>query len=346
MKKLYYTLALLMLVGADSQARSKRVGEKSDRYSTFSYKYPEVSLPSQTTFDFQIIVPYGLQMIPPSRYLATEMQLTGWTRHTESPEMMISLYLDNPVFGPEELRTRYEVTKDSVRGRNGKKVLRRDTTYYYSYRVTMRARAKMEATAPDGRVIATDYTPSFCTERMSREYTSMHHARRDLRRNADGFRYDMVMEWYDQQLRESNRIAQQKFGYYEQRTSIRLKRIGNKRHPEYARFNSNVAQIGHIMRDYRPTQNRKNTTAEIQKYIRYFDQVESKYSGTKRNDRKMRSLAIQNKVRLYELLDHYGQAQSELSKWVSTGIDRNEARQISRSISYERTHRSLNDWSF
>ncbi len=346
MKQFYYMLTLLLMITMVSEARSKRVGVRTEKYSTSSYKYPQITLPSKTTYDFQIIVPYGLQTIPPSLYLATEMNLLGWTREMENPEMLLSLYLDEPRMGPEELLTRYEVKKDSVTNKKGKRVLRIDTTFFYSYRVSLQARSKLVSTDVHGNVIATDYTNRFCTERKTREFRNCRAALRDLRGNVDYFFHDMIMEWYNIQVQESKTIANNKYGYYEYNTMLSLKKISNKRHPEYANFNSQVEQVSTIMNTFRPTQNKRQVMKEIRKYIWYFDQVEKKYLGKRRNDRKMRSMALQNKAHIYEILDEYQNAQSEVSRWVATGIDERQAKHVRNRLRFEERDRALNYWDF
>ncbi len=346
MRKFYYTLITLLMVAMISQARDRSVYEKNLTVHTHEFKYPAIGLPEETTYDFEIIMPYSVSGIPASSFLASEMQIEGWDRVYDNPAMLLSLYLDEPRMSPEELRSRYEVTEDSVTTKKGKRILRRDTTWFYQYRVTMEGRGKLEGTDEMGRVVHSTNTRNFCTERLSREFCSKREALRDMRMNADLFRRDMILEWYDAQVRQACRIAENSFAFYERRTNQSLKKIGNKKHKEYASFNQKVAEVANILSSYRPTVNRDVTMDRLERYAEYFDKVASKYTSDKRNARKMQYVALYNKYVIHSLVDNYTEAIAALNQMQNTQIKNYLTKKSVQMVFEEKQRRDLNRWGF
>ncbi len=346
MRKLYLLLMLVLLVGKMSQAKSRTVREKNLQVNTHEFKYPSISLPERTTFDFEIIMPYSMRGIPASQFLTTEMYLEGWDRVYRQPSMLLSLYLDEPFMSPAELCTRYEVSEDSITTDKGDRILIRDTTWYYQYKVTLQGKGKLEATDPMGRVMFYEYTPNFCTERMSREYLSKREAQRDLRYNSDLYRRDMLLEWYGEQVHRAQDLAYTRVSYYERPVQKQLKQIGNRKHKEYAQYNSNVNQVATILSQYRPTLNKDHTYRELTPYLRYFDDLAEKYKVGKRRDRKMRYISLYNKFLVQSILDNHSQAVNTLYMLESTGINKYASRIKANSEREELRIRQLNDWNF
>ncbi len=347
MKKLYIFI-LLGIISTQVHGKQHTVQVKNQRVNTVEFKYPEIKLPPNPTYDFEVVMPSSLRYNPVSAYKATEVVLPGWKLQTQDPSVRVSMFFDEPQVSPMEIIEKYDVKEcsDSVLNKEGKKVPRKDTTWTYQTRVTMAGRAKLQTISRTGVVMSTDYTRDFVAECVSDKMPTRREAVRYFRYNEPQIFNTMLQEWYRNHMTQAAQIADRRFGFYERNVGYSFKTIGNKKHKEYKRFNQAVRNVKNVLERYSPTRNKAETERALRAELRYFDELANRQKSDKRRVRMLQYIAYYNKFLVHKILDNYDQALTALDFCDATRLNEQKVSRLARNEIKERRTRQLNAWDF
>ena len=291
MKTKILFLAAILLATFQLQARTPRVSNKSFTYQTI--KLPQLALPEDRTYTMSLetAADYGNLAY---RYQSA-IQIPGWTRADNG-----SYAVEVKLFGVDYQRpfivSRSQLIKDTA----GKII---DTIWLYKNVYKAVASGSLEIYNETDQTIYSNNLSPICLESSGQEFKSQRQARQHSRQEADRMNRDFVQTFLQGLTTQATKNLDVLLGIYPIRKTASMMIVRNKKHNEYTLMNNFWKRFQAVTNNVNANSDLAAIESKLFNEIEYLKNIENKYQGTKKADRKMRYMAYRNLSTLYEMLE-------------------------------------------
>ncbi len=344
MKNIYIITAILTMIFSTDylEAKNTRIGR--DKFRTSVYKYPTIELPTEQTFQFELIAPGRSFGILPSSYAIHNFQIRGWNPVQANPAVAITTVMDDLSPSAGRITERCEVKERKVRRRDSSYTVK-DTIKYFRAEMQVEGRAFIEARDARGELLfrqdlpgfrACTSTPEFCSRRAAKRYMDMN-------------LYDIGMQhmnpYYRHTLSNTQRVSNAAMAHYEYSKNFQFFVFTKKSDRMYAQFNSKMNDMQRILGEYAPTQNKAETKRRLSPYIDYLQRI-SKMKVSDRRSKKIKFMALHNLATTLHIVEEYQQAGRTAQNWKALKYKKITASKLLMNNEMAGRMRAMNRWEF
>ncbi len=291
MKNKILLLVVLLSTFNLLEARTPRVKNKSFSYETI--KLPQMALPEARTYTtyLETSVDYGNLGL---RY-QNDLQIPGWVKSNNG------VYAIDVKFFPIDYQRPFIITRNQlVKDTSGAVV---DTLWFFSNVFKANGSGSLTVINDKNEAIYNNMLQEVCLQTTGREYRSRRAARRHRAREANQLQQQMVIDFAQAMTRQVNRSLDHLLGIYPIRKRSSLMIVRNKKHREYKLMNEFWDRFQSITVHVNSTSDLKNIEEKLYTEIAYLKNIENKYRGSKKANRKIRYMAFRNLSTIYEMLE-------------------------------------------
>ena len=296
MKTKIVLLSALLIVTTSLQARTPRVSNKRFSYETI--KLPQMALPEQRTYTLSLetSADYGNLAL---RY-QNALQIPGWVKaHNGTYEVDAQFF---PVdYAHPQIISRSKLVKDTA----GNIV---DTIWFFRNSYKAAGNGSLTILDQNKQAVYNNVLREVCLEMTGKEYRSRRAARRHRRYESSRLQKRMAVDFAQAMTNQINRKLDVLLGTYPVRKRASLMIVRNKKHSEYRLMNSFWNRFQNVADQVSANSDLKEIEGKLFNEIAYLKNIENKYRGNKKSDRKIRYMAYRNLSTIYEMLEMPGKA--------------------------------------
>jgi len=296
MKNKILLLVVLLSTFNLLEARTPRVKNKSFTYETI--KLPQMALPEARTYTLYLetAADYGNLGL---RY-QNGLQIPGWVKSNNGT------YAVDVKFFPVDYQRPFIVTRNQlVKDTSGAVV---DTIWFFSNAFKASGSGSLTIVNDKNQTIHNRLLQEVCLQTTGREYRSRKAARRHRLREANQLQQQMAVDFAQAMTRQVNRNLDHLLGIYPIRKRSSLMIVRNKKHREYELMNRFWDRFQSVTVHVNSESDLKKIEEMLFTEIAYLKNIENKYRGSKKADRKIRYMAYRNLSTIYEMLEMPGEA--------------------------------------
>ena len=291
MKSKTLLLVAVLFTSTFLEARVPRVKNKSFTYETI--KLPQMSLPEHRTYTMSLetSADYGNLAL---RY-QNALQIPGWVK-ANNGTYQVDVHFFPVDYQRPFIVSRAEYIKDTA----GVIV---DTIYFFSNVYKAAGTGSLQIVNEQNQSIHNSLLREVCLQTTGREYRSRRAARRHCAREANRLQRQMAVDFAQAMTSQVNRKLDVLLGIYPVTKRSSLMIVRNRKHSEYGLMNNFWNRFHSIAVHVNANSDLKEIESKLYYEIAYLKNIESKYRGSKKADRKIRYMAYRNLSTIYEMLE-------------------------------------------
>ncbi|MDX2045481.1 MAG: tetratricopeptide repeat protein [Chitinophagaceae bacterium] len=319
MKKL--TLAICFLVTLVA-VKAQRVDLDKFKFTTAYRNFPSDPLPQEyKTYHVRIEAAPSVEAGINMNNLVNAVDITGLKKVTGTGHVTILAIMDDIIFEKSETKERIEVKKDK-QGNETRKP-------YYSVELTYSFSARASVYDYKGKTILSNFILYSRDEKSTYktgESSSATEAVNGYNNKLLETKSSLAQQLANAALNNLNNSLNNLYGYREQRANDILWILNNKRHAEYDGHQkawNNFRNAIVLMSADEPLNKVKE---KMQPVIDYFEKAKDRYSGTGKEDKKLRYASYYNLAKIYYYLDQPDKAIREADALAMNDYDAGDAK--------------------
>ncbi len=291
MKTKMLLLAVLALITIIVDARTPRVKIKSFTYQTI--KLPEMALPATRTYSMflETSADYGNLALQYQNVI----QIPGWNK-ASAGEYAVDVKFFPIQYHKPFIINRQKYIKDTA----GVIV---DTIFFFRNVYKARGLGSLQIINNKNHTIYGNNLNEVCLETTGREFRSKRAARKHRFREANRLQQQMVNDFAQAMTNQVNNRLDVLLGTYPITKRKSLMIVRNKKHKEFTLMNSFFNRFVKIADRVNATSDLSQIESKLYSEIAYLNNIENKYRGNKKADKKMRYMAYNNLSVIYDMLE-------------------------------------------
>jgi hypothetical protein len=291
MKTIFLLLANISLFFLTSYARTPRVSNKHYSYETL--KLSQLALPKERSYSVNLITAPDYQNR--AFYYENNIQIPGWIKSKSATyEINIKLFPVN--YLTPVLSSRCEFIKDTT----GIIV---DTNWFYKTIYNAKASASIEIIDEKNNIVYSNPLAVYCFETSGKEFRTLYEANRQVKYETINLQHlflDAAIQYFTAQ---SNKNLDVLLGFYPIRKNNELLIVRNKKHSEYENMQKFWNSFNIKSDGINANTNLSAFESTLKDEINYLKEIEIRYNGNKKADKKMRYIAYLNLAKIYNVLE-------------------------------------------
>ena len=291
MKNKILLLVVLALVTFKVDARTPRVKNKGFSYQTI--KLPEMALPASRTYSIflETAADYGNITLR----FQNVLQIPGWNKAAQG-EYAVDVKLFPVNYHRPFIVERHKYIKDTA----GVIV---DTIHFFRNVYKAHGLGSLQILNKENHSIYSNNLREVCLETTGREFKSKRAARKHRFREANRLQQQMAVDFAQNLTAQANRRLDVLLGTYVIRKSSSLMIVRNKKHREFRLMNNFWSRFVKIADQVDANSDLNEIEGMLFSEIAYLKNIQNKYRGNKKADRKMRYMAYKNLSTIYTMLE-------------------------------------------
>lgn len=291
MKTKIVLLVVLALLSIKVDARTPRVKNKSFTYQTI--KLPQMALPAERSYVLSLAtaVDYGNIGLRSQN----AMQIPGWIKAPNG-----AYHVDVKFFPVNYQRPFIAVRKQFVKDTAGRVV---DTIRFFRNVYKAAANGSVQIYNATNQTIHNSVLQEVCLQTTGKEYRSKRAAHKHRAREANRLQMQMVNDFAQVMTSQVNRRLDVLLGTYPITKRSSLMIVRNKKHKEYRLMNSFFHRFQSVSDQVNANSDLQEIESKLFSEIAYLKNIENKYRGSNKADRKIRFMAYRNLSEIYEMLE-------------------------------------------
>jgi biotin carboxyl carrier protein len=291
MKLKILLLAVLALITFKLEARTPRVKNKSFTYQTI--KLPEMALPVNRTYSLYLetAADYGNLALR----FQNVLQIPGWSK-TANGEYAVDVKL----FPVDYQRPFIIERRKFIRDTAGVIV---DTLRFFRNVYKARGFGSLQIMNHLDQSIYSNNLREVRLNTTGREFRSKRAARKHRMREASRLQQEMAENFAQQLSAQANRRLDALLGIYNVHKRSSLMIVRNKKHKEFRLMNNFWSRFVKVADQVNANSNLNEIEEMLFNEITYLRNIENKYRGNKKSERKMRYMAYNNLSAIYTMLE-------------------------------------------
>lgn len=291
MKTKMLLLVVLALITFKVDARTPRVKNKSFTYQTI--KLPEMALPTQLTYSMflETSADYGNLAL---RY-QNALQIPGWNKAAHG-EYAVEVKLYPVDYHQPFIVQRCEYIRDTAN-----RVV--DSIFFFKNVYKARGFGSLQILDKTQQTIYGNNLNEVCLETAGREFRHRRAAKKHRFREANRLQQIMAQDFAQALTNQANRRLDVLLGTYPITKRKSLMIVRNKKHKEFGLMNSFWSRFVKIADQVNANSDLAEIESKLFNEIAYLKNIESKYRGNKKADKKMRYIAYKNLSTVYDMLE-------------------------------------------
>ncbi len=284
-------LLAFLLITYKLDARVPRVKNRAFTYETI--KLPQMALPENRTYTLTLetSADYGHLAF---RY-QNALQIPGWVK-ANSGTYKVDVRFFPVDYVPAEIISRREFVKDTA----GDVI---DTIWFFRNIYKAMGNGSMAIIDQHGQTVYNNLLREVCLEMTGREYRNRRSARRHRAHESVHLQRKMAVDFAQAMTQQVNQKLDVLLGIYPIRKRASLMIVRNRKHSEYSLMNNFWNRFQSIADQVDANSDLKEIESKLFNEITYLKNIENKYRGSKKADRKIRYMAYRNLSTIYEMLE-------------------------------------------
>ena len=291
MKNKILLLAVLALVIFKVDARTPRVKNMSFTYQTI--KLPEMALPSERTYSMflETSADYGNLAL---RY-QDALQIPGWNKAANGE------YAVEVKFFPVDYHQPFIINRCEYITDTAGRVI--DSIFFFKNVYKARGFGSLSILNNANQTIYGNNLNEVCLETTGREFKSRRAARHHRFRETNRLQQQMAQDFAQSMTTQVNRRLDILLGTYVITKRNTLMIVRNRKHKEYQLMNSFFHRFQLVSDQVNASSDLQEIESKLFSEIAYLKNIENKYRGSSKADRKIRYMAYRNLSEIYEMLE-------------------------------------------
>jgi len=291
MKRISLLLATFLLFTLITDARVPRVKNRSFSYETI--KLPQMALPENLTYTMSLetAADYGNLGL---RY-QNVLQIPGWAK-VQNGAYAVDVQLFPVDYQRPFIVSRSEYIKDTAD-------VIVDTIRFFRNVYRAAGSGSLQIVNQENQTIHNSLLREVCLQTTGKEYRNRRAALRHRNREATRIQRQMAIDFAQAMTSQVNKRLDVLLGIYPIRKRASLMIVRNKKHSEYKLMQAFWNRFQSVAVHVNSNSDLKDVESKLYTEIAYLKNIENKYRGSKKADRKIRYMAYRNLSTIYEMLE-------------------------------------------